>query len=157
MAYQPLFSVISRTLVGGGVLPLCRGAVSVFYSPSWLGKWGLRDRQFRHWLVQFFYLIQFLEEWGFCWRGFISWRDFLSYSLVFGRDIGSLLSSNTKTFFIKDSYENEHFRLANKPQIILYSYYFLTGQPIKCADLRPWEEFLFHLSNFDCSSNQTTI
>ena len=22
----------------GGVLPLCRGAISVFYSPSWLGK-----------------------------------------------------------------------------------------------------------------------
>ena len=33
-----LFSVISRTLVGGGVLPLCRGAVGVFYSPSWLGN-----------------------------------------------------------------------------------------------------------------------
>ena len=32
-----LFSVISRTLVEG-VLPLCREAVSVFYSPSWLGK-----------------------------------------------------------------------------------------------------------------------
>ena len=33
-----LFSVISRTLVRGWVLPLCRGAVSVFYSPTWLGK-----------------------------------------------------------------------------------------------------------------------
>ena len=33
-----LFSVISRTLIGGGVLPLCRGSVSVFYSPSQLGK-----------------------------------------------------------------------------------------------------------------------
>ena len=32
------FSVISRTLVVGGGLPLCRGAVSVFYSPSRLGK-----------------------------------------------------------------------------------------------------------------------
>ena len=32
-----LFSVISRTLVGG-VLPLCREAVGVFYSPSRLGK-----------------------------------------------------------------------------------------------------------------------
>ena len=31
------FSVIFRTLVGGG-LPLCRGAVSVFYSPSWQEK-----------------------------------------------------------------------------------------------------------------------
>ena len=30
-----LFSVISRTLVGG-VLPLCRDSVGVFYSPSWL-------------------------------------------------------------------------------------------------------------------------
>ena len=29
-----LFSVINRTLIGEGVLPLCRGAVSVFYSPS---------------------------------------------------------------------------------------------------------------------------
>ena len=33
-----LFSVISRRLVRGGGLPLCRGAVSVFYSPSWLGN-----------------------------------------------------------------------------------------------------------------------
>ena len=32
-----LFSVISRTLVGGG-LPLCRDAVSVFYSPSQLSE-----------------------------------------------------------------------------------------------------------------------
>ena len=32
-----LFNVISRTLVVG-VLPLCREAVGVFYSPSWLGK-----------------------------------------------------------------------------------------------------------------------
>ena len=31
------FSVITRTLVGGGVLPLWRGAVSVFYSPSQMG------------------------------------------------------------------------------------------------------------------------
>ena len=33
-----LFSVISRSLVEGGVLPLCRDAVRVFYSPSWLGR-----------------------------------------------------------------------------------------------------------------------
>ena len=33
-----LSSVISRTLIGVGVLHLCRKAVSVFYSPSWLGK-----------------------------------------------------------------------------------------------------------------------
>ena len=31
-----LFSVISRTLIGG-VLPLCREAVSVFYNPTRLG------------------------------------------------------------------------------------------------------------------------
>ena len=31
-----LFSVISRTLIGG--VPLCRGAVCIFYGPSWLGK-----------------------------------------------------------------------------------------------------------------------
>ena len=33
-----LFSVISRTLVRVGILPLCRGAVGVFYCPSQLGK-----------------------------------------------------------------------------------------------------------------------
>ena len=33
-----LFSFCSMTLIGGGGLPLCRGAVSVFYSPSRLGK-----------------------------------------------------------------------------------------------------------------------
>ena len=33
-----LFSVISWTLVVGGVLPLCREAVSVFYSPNRPGK-----------------------------------------------------------------------------------------------------------------------
>ena len=33
-----LFSVIYRTLIGGGVLPLCREAVSIFYSLSHLSK-----------------------------------------------------------------------------------------------------------------------
>ena len=32
-----MFSVISRTFVGG-VLPICGGAVGVFYSPNRLGK-----------------------------------------------------------------------------------------------------------------------
>ena len=32
-----LFSVISKTLIAG-VVSLCRDGVSVFYSPSWLGK-----------------------------------------------------------------------------------------------------------------------
>ena len=37
-----LFSVISRTLVGEGVLPLCRGAVHVFYSThSSLADWAI--------------------------------------------------------------------------------------------------------------------
>ena len=36
-----LFSVISRTLIGE-VLSLCRGAVSVFYSPSQLGNLNCR-------------------------------------------------------------------------------------------------------------------
>ena len=31
-----------------GVLPLCRGAVSVFYSPSWLGKVQSKDFQRNH-------------------------------------------------------------------------------------------------------------
>ena len=33
-----LFNVISRTRIRGGVLPFCRGAVSVFYSPSRLSN-----------------------------------------------------------------------------------------------------------------------
>ena len=38
-----LFSVISRTLIGWEELPLCREAVSVFYSLSWLGH-PIRER-----------------------------------------------------------------------------------------------------------------
>ena len=34
---QRLFSVLSRTLIGG-VLPLCRDAIGVIYSPNWLGN-----------------------------------------------------------------------------------------------------------------------
>ena len=36
-----LFSVITRTLVGGGGLPLCRDAIGVFCSPNRLGQWAL--------------------------------------------------------------------------------------------------------------------
>ena len=54
-----------------------------------VGNWGI-------WPVQFFYLIQFFGEWGFCWRGFGSWRDFFSNFLGFGMDIGSLLWSQIK-------------------------------------------------------------
>ena len=32
----------------GGVLPLCRGAVSVFYSPSWLGNEHFEDIMIYH-------------------------------------------------------------------------------------------------------------
>ena len=45
-----LFSLISRTLVGG-VLPLCKDAVSVFYNPSQLGHrmgGGLTPLQFMY-------------------------------------------------------------------------------------------------------------
>ena len=41
-----LFSVISRTLFGG-FLTLCREAVSVFYSPSWLGHITVLSRNCR--------------------------------------------------------------------------------------------------------------
>ena len=39
------FSVISKTLIREGVIPLCRDAVSVFYSPSQMGcqRWNLTD------------------------------------------------------------------------------------------------------------------
>ena len=39
------FIVISRTLVGEGVLPLCREAVGVFYSLSRLGSSALDNHQ----------------------------------------------------------------------------------------------------------------
>ena len=38
-----LVSYPGHSLVG--VLPLCRGAVSVFYSPSWLGKQVIKDKR----------------------------------------------------------------------------------------------------------------
>ena len=37
-----LFSVISSSFIGGVALPLYRGAVGIFYSPSQLGKGVLR-------------------------------------------------------------------------------------------------------------------
>ena len=36
--HHQIVKCISRTLMGKGVLPLCRSAVSVFYSPNRLGK-----------------------------------------------------------------------------------------------------------------------
>ena len=36
--HQMQFSVIPRTLVGEEVLPLCRSAVNIFYSPSQKGS-----------------------------------------------------------------------------------------------------------------------
>ena len=46
-----LFSVISRTFVRERVLPLCRGAVNVFYSPSRLGK---KNKEWiNEWLIFF--------------------------------------------------------------------------------------------------------
>ena len=76
------FSVISRTLMGGGVLPLCRDAVCVLYSPSsWLVFFELGD--FRNTLDKLLlkqnsfnflnsktfitiYNNQHREDWGFC-------------------------------------------------------------------------------------------
>ena len=46
-----LFSVISRKLIARG-LPLCRGAVSVFYSPSWLNNLLLHWLSFKGWRAQ---------------------------------------------------------------------------------------------------------
>ena len=57
-----LFSVISRTLVGW-VLPLCRDAVGVFYSPSRLGK-----TRRNMWFRPFFLLLRRFRLWRFCDR-----------------------------------------------------------------------------------------
>ncbi len=40
-----MFSVISQTLIGGGVLPLCRDAVGIFYYLSLVGKKRERERE----------------------------------------------------------------------------------------------------------------
>ena len=69
-----------------------------------------------------FSIIQFFGERGFCWRGISSWRYFF-YSVVFGIDIGSLLSFNPKNNnFIEDSLWNKHSPLANQSQIISYTF-----------------------------------
>ena len=49
-----LFSVISKTLIVGGILPLCIEEVSVFYSTSQLGKKYLDNmyKMFRVFFVQ---------------------------------------------------------------------------------------------------------
>ena len=39
-----LFSVISKTLVGDGVLPLCRDAVGIFYNPNRQGYMTVRKQ-----------------------------------------------------------------------------------------------------------------
>ena len=36
-------------------------------------------------------------------------------------------------------------------------YYFLTCQPVRCADIRMWEEYSFNIPDFNWLSNQTTI
>ena len=67
--------------------------IALLFCCIWeVDKWGI-------WRVQSFYVTRFFEEWGFCWRGFSSWRDFFSYSPVFSMDIGYLLSSNLKTIY----------------------------------------------------------
>ena len=61
------FSVISRTLVGGGVLPICRGAVGIFYSPSRLDTPpGLKLRGAR----------SIAWKASFCWE---CWRSLSSF------------------------------------------------------------------------------
>ena len=79
----------------------------------------------------------------------------ISYSLVFGMDIGSFLSSNPKNiYFFEDSPGNKHYRLAKQSQIISYSF---ISQPIECADQHIWEVYAFHVIDFNRSSNKITI
>ena len=52
--------VISKTLVeGGGVLPFCRGAVSVFYSPNQVGNTQLNVKTVLFQIIQFSISTQF--------------------------------------------------------------------------------------------------
>ena len=110
-------------------------------------NWGI-------WLVQSFCYSTFRRVKLLVER-FSSRRYFFSYSPVFGMDIGYLLSSNPKNMnFIDDITENEHSRLPNRSQVISYSINFSL---IKCADLHLWEENLFRVSAFNCSSAQIII
>ena len=71
-------------------------------------------------------------------------------------DIGSFSSSNSKDiYFLEDSLGNKCSRLANESHIILNSS--TTDQPTKCTDLRLLEMYSFYESDFNWSSNQTTI
>ena len=96
------------------------------------------------------HLIQFSGEWGFCWRGFSSLRDFFSYSLVYGMDIGYVHSSNPKNIYFYRRLcwgQTFHTGLRITDHFVFVYYYFLTSQQIKCADLRRWEEYPFRVSD----------
>ena len=100
-------------------------------------------------------LFNFLESEAFAGEalvlGEISFFSLLS--LVWTLDFFSHLTLKT-SIFIVDSPRNKHSQLTNQSQIILYAFTtFLTGQPIKYADLCLWEEYLFHISDFDWSSS----
>ena len=95
------------------------------------------------------HLIQFSGEWGFCWRGFSSLRNFFSYSLVYGMDIGYVLSSNPKNiyFYRRHSWgQTFHTGLLITDHLV-FLYYLLTSHQIKCADLRLREEYPFRISD----------
>ena len=107
--------------------------IVTFYCIWDIEKWGI-------WLMKSFYLTQFLGEWGFC-----SWRDSFFYSLVFGMDTGSLLSSNLKNIYFYRGFSWEQMFLIGEP---ITDYFIL---------IYVWEEYPFHVSDFNWSSNQTTI
>ena len=69
-----------------------------------------------------------------------------------------LLSSNLENrFLIKDSLGiNIPDCLTNHRTFRILLLHF-NDQPIKYADLGPWKEYPFALSDFNSSSNQTTI
>ena len=75
-------------------------------------------------------------------------------SLVWTSDLFSLLTLKA-SIFIEDpqSKKKQTFPIG----YFVYFYYYLTAQPIKCADLSLWEKYSFHLSDFNWSSNQTTV
>ena len=79
------FCVISRTLVGGEeVLPLCRGAVGVFYSPRQLGN-------------LFWFFLKMTRSWVFQWELLSSMN--LSFSLLISGAMKILSASeNTLEF-----------------------------------------------------------
>ena len=83
----------------------------------------------------------------------------ISFLILLSLELFSdFLSLTLKTYFYSGFPREQTFPISYPitDHFIIF-YYFLIGQPIKSADLLQWEEYHFHISNFNRSSNQALI